>query len=224
MTTSHHITKAHLTKEQQQAQKVVLKTCLKLADKGYLAGIGGNVAIKIDDQHFAVTPSAADYYSMTADDICILTLDDLTTFHATKPPSVEAALHAKVFANRPDVLISVHTHQPIASSVALIGDDIFVENPAWQAVLGRRIRLVNYAPSGTGMLVKALGKTISDDNHAYLLKNHGVVVMAGDVDTAITQVELVEKAAAAHLQALIYRQHGANPKDALARFVLKQLA
>lgn len=205
------------------AQQTVLDTCIQLADKGYLAGIGGNIALRIDDKHFAVTPSAADYYSMTADDICILTLDDLTPIHAPKQPSVEAGLHAKVFATRPDCTISVHTHQPIASSVALIGDDIHVENPNWSALLGRYIRLVNYAPSGTGMLVKALGKTITADNNAYLLKNHGVVVMANDVATAIAQVEAVEKAAAAHLRALILKKHGASPQDKLAKFALAQL-
>lgn len=205
------------------AQQTVLDTCLKLADMGYLAGIGGNIALRIDDKHFAVTPSAADYYSMTADDICILTLDDLTPIHAPKSPSVEAGLHAKVFAKRPDCHISVHTHQPIASSVALIGDDITVENPNWRALLGRHIRLVNYAPSGTGMLVKALGKTITADNNAYLLKNHGVVCMASDVATAIKQVEMVEKAATAHLQALIFAKHGANPQNDLAKFALANL-
>lgn len=204
-------------------QTQVLDTCLRLADKGYLAGIGGNVAMRIDSDHFAVTPSAADYYSMVAGDICVLRLADLGDIHAPKTPSVEAALHAKVFEKRPDVQVSIHTHQPIASAVTLLNDDIHVENPTWRALLGRYIKVANYAPSGTGMLVRALGKLITASNHAYLLKNHGVVCMADSIDTGIAQVEAVEQAATAHLQALIYNKHGSQPSDELAKFALAQL-
>ncbi|MBW1876451.1 MAG: class II aldolase/adducin family protein, partial [Deltaproteobacteria bacterium] len=55
-----------------RARENVLATCLALAERGYVAGTGGNVALRADDKHFAVTPSATDYYSMAAADICIV--------------------------------------------------------------------------------------------------------------------------------------------------------
>lgn len=212
-----------LTPAQQNAQTQVLETCLTLADKGYLAGIGGNIALRIDEAHFAVTPSAADYYSMTDNDICILRLDDLTEIHAPKPPSVEAALHAAVFAKRPDVQISLHTHQPIASAVTLLDDDIDVEAPELRSLLGSKIKIAKYGPSGMSMLKNALSKIITNDNNAYLLRNHGVVCMAEDINTGIAQLEAVEKAASAHLRASIYKKHGATPQSELADFALFQL-
>ena len=42
----------------------------------FLAGTGGNVALRTDDEHFAVTPSATDYYAMNAADVCIVRLSD----------------------------------------------------------------------------------------------------------------------------------------------------
>ena len=45
----------------EAAREQVVHTCIELADRGYLAGTGGNVAIRVDAEHFAVTPSALDY-------------------------------------------------------------------------------------------------------------------------------------------------------------------
>ena len=37
----------------QDAREAVLATCIDLADRGYLAGTGGNVALRVDDEHLA---------------------------------------------------------------------------------------------------------------------------------------------------------------------------
>ena len=58
-------------------RETVIATCRSLADKGFLAGTGGNVAVRADDQNLAVTPSATDYYSMAPEDVCIVRLKDL---------------------------------------------------------------------------------------------------------------------------------------------------
>ncbi len=47
----------------QATRELVVKTCIELADGGYLAATGGNVALRVDQDHFAVTPSAIDYYA-----------------------------------------------------------------------------------------------------------------------------------------------------------------
>ncbi len=44
---------------EQRARVVAL--CVDLSRRGYLAGTGGNVALRIDAECFAVTPSAIDY-------------------------------------------------------------------------------------------------------------------------------------------------------------------
>ena len=40
------------------AREQVLTTCLALANRGYLAATGGNVALRIDETQFVVTPFA----------------------------------------------------------------------------------------------------------------------------------------------------------------------
>ena len=79
----------------------VIQACLTLAEAGYLAGTGGNVALRVNDELFAVTPSGADYYALQPDDICVLRLDTLEQMEGSLKPSVESAMHACMLPIRP---------------------------------------------------------------------------------------------------------------------------
>jgi L-fuculose-phosphate aldolase len=176
----------------EQARHEVISTCLLLADKGYLAGTGGNVACRIDDEHFAITPSATDYYAMLPEDICVLRLDNLRQVAGDRRPSVELRLHANILRARRECDASIHTHQPIASAYTLLGRDLKVEDPRHRAVLGSKAVLVGYAPSGTSWLASKLGKTIRSEIHAYLMHNHGVVCCGPTLDETVARVEALE--------------------------------
>lgn len=186
----------------------VLDACLTLADRGYLAGIGGNLALRLDQDHFAVTPSAADYYAMKAEDICVLRLADLEKIEGELKPSVESGLHAAMLRFHAGIGASVHTHQPLASAIALIRRDIPL--PPGDP-LGAKVALIPYAPSGTGLLVRALSKRLKQGLFAYLLRNHGVICGAVSLDEAIAAVSRIEAASARLLDQLIDRQPALNP-------------
>jgi L-fuculose-phosphate aldolase len=177
-----------------QARLKVVSICLLLADKGYLAGTGGNVACRIDDEHFAITPSATDYYAMGPEDICVLRLDNLTVIAGNRRPSVEHRLHAHVLRARRDCDASIHTHQPIASAYTLVGRDLEILDPCHRAILGPKAARVSYAPSGTNWLASRLGKALQPDINAYLMRNHGVVCCGPTLDETVTRVEVLEAA------------------------------
>ena len=181
----------------ESTREDVLATCLALAEKGYLAGTGGNVALRADSNHFAVTPSATDYYSMTAADICVMRLSDKKQVEGENKASVESGLHAGVLLARPECAASVHTHQPIASAYTLLGRPLEVRDEAHRALLGRTISCVGYAPSGTGILAMRVARAIEPDTHAYLMRNHGVVCVGKDADEAMQRVAALESECAA---------------------------
>ncbi|MBV8665735.1 MAG: class II aldolase/adducin family protein [Burkholderiaceae bacterium] len=178
----------------------VIDACLQLAESGFLAGTGGNVALRVDSELFAVTPSGADYYAMRADDICILRLDTLEKVEGELKPSVESGMHAAMLRFKKTMWASVHTHQPLASAVALLNVDIPLTGEEDRCALGDKVAIVPYAPSGTGMLVKAFARRLQDDLQAYLLKNHGVICCAPTMSDAIANVSRIERAAAAFLR------------------------
>jgi len=197
----------------------VVELCIELSRRGHLAGTGGNVAMRLDEAHFAVTPSATDYFEMGPADVCVLRLSDLARVEGDRAPSVESGLHARVLRARRDVNCSIHTHQPVASACALLGEPLPVVEPALRRSLGAVVTLVGYAPSGTAWLSHKLARTLRADRNAYLLRNHGVLCCASSTDGAVQAVEDLEALARRHLEERITRQIKANPgrQDALAR-------
>ena len=185
----------------QETRQEVVRACIELADKGYLAGTGGNVALRADDDHFAVTPSATDYYAMSAADVCVVRLSDKAQVEGEREASVEAGLHAGVLLARPECWASVHTHQPIASAYTLLARPLEVRDDRHRLLLGVRVPCVGYAPSGTSLLATRVARTIKPSIHAYLMRNHGVVCVGKNADEAMRRVAALESECAAFFEA-----------------------
>lgn len=202
-------------------RQAVADMCRHLSGEGFLAGTGGNIGLRLDDRLFAVTPTATDYATMKAEDVVILRLDTLEQIEGEKKPSVEKGLHQRMLHAWPERRASIHTHQPIASAVALLHETI-----AWPAgspgELGRHIGLIPYRPSGTGMLVKALGRALRPDILAYLLASHGVICTVATLDDAPGMVRRIEAAAAAHLRTRI--DHNGSTDSTVRRMIAETLA
>lgn len=180
----------------RNVREQVLSTCRVLADRGFLAGTGGNVALRADDRHFCVTPSGTDYYTMVPEDICVLQLEDLKQVAGERKPSVESGLHSQVLKARPDCVASIHTHQPVASAYTLFARPLQVASESHRQLLGDTVPCAGYAPSGTGWLAGRVAKQVTADIHAYLMRNHGVVCVGETVETAMARVEALEQACA----------------------------
>lgn len=197
-------------------RSAVVQLCLRLSERGYFAGTGGNLMLRIDETLVAVTPSATDYLSMEPQDVCLLRLADLSVVEGARPASVETGLHARVMRARPEVGCTIHTHQPLASACALIGVPLQVP-PALQPVLGVTVPVVGYAPSGTGWLARKLAAAVQPDRQAWLLRNHGILCCGRDSAGALLAVEQLESLARDHLVSCIERRMQALPQGPRAR-------
>ena len=194
----------------EREREIVVALCRDLVARGFLAATGGNVALRIDAERFAVTPSAMDYSVMTAADVCILSLAELARVDGDRAPSVESGLHAGVLQKRADCGCSVHTHQPAASACALIGEALPIDDPALSAILGARVPVVGYAPSGTGWLAGKVAAAVRPDVHAYLMLSHGALCCGVDPEEATARVAALEAAALAELRRRILSRREAG--------------
>ena len=198
-----------------QERQSVVELCLELSRRGYFAGTGGNIALRVNARLIAVTPSATDYHAMSAADVCVLRLADLTKVEGDLAPSVESGLHARVLRARPDMNCSIHTHQPVASACALLGRDLEVPKEL-QPLLGQRVPVIGYAPSGSGWLSHNLGRALRPDINAYLMLNHGIVCCGRDAEQAMQALDGLESLARAHLLRQIDSRAVNQPLNALA--------
>jgi len=189
---------AEFSTEKQQ----IVATCHTLLDRGYLKATEGNISARVKGQNaFAITPSNYDYAKMQEEDICVLGFD-LKPLAGTMKPSIESGMHAAVYQARPDAHAIIHTHQPYASALALIKMPIPALFDEQVRFLGRSVEIINYAPSGTGFLKNNVQKAVKSGANAFILQNHGVLVLGGDMERAIHNMALLEKCALAYLLAL----------------------
>ena len=96
----------------------------------------------------------------------------------------------------------IHTHQVYTSALTLIKAPIPALFDEQVRFLGREVKIIPYAPSGTGMLKNTVAKHVRDHNNAYMMQNHGALVFGHDMERAIHNVEILEKCALTYLISL----------------------
>jgi len=187
----------------QTYKQEVVNTCHTLLDRGYLKATEGNISARTSGQNtFAITPSNYDYAKMQVNDICILNFD-MQQIEGSMKPSIESGMHAAVYQQRADVHCIIHTHQPYASALALIKMPIPALFDEQVRFLGRSVDIISYAPSGTGFLKNAVKAKVKNNNNAFILQNHGVLVFGVTMEQAIHNMALLEKCALTYLLAIM---------------------
>jgi L-ribulose-5-phosphate 4-epimerase len=180
----------------------VVDICHTLVERGFLKTAEGNISLRVPGQPaFAITPSSYDYLKMQAQDICVLDLG-LNQLAGELKPSIESGMHAAVYQNRADVHAIIHTHQVYASALALISAPIPALFDEQVRFLGRSVEIIAYAPSGTPFLKNNVRRKINTNSNAFILQNHGVLILGGNAERAIANLALLEKCALAYLLAL----------------------
>ncbi len=180
----------------------VLDTARLLLAQDILKGTGGNLSVRVTGEAaFAITPSNFDYAQMTLDDVCVLDWEGKALEGARKP-SIESGMHAAVYEARPDVNAVIHTHQPYASALALINKPIPALYDEQVRFLGRSVEIIPYAPSGTGFLKQKVQAKVRNGHNAFILKNHGALILGPDTERAVHNLHLLEKCALTYLLAL----------------------
>jgi L-ribulose-5-phosphate 4-epimerase len=189
--------------EYQIYKQEVVNTCHTLLERGYLKATEGNISSRVKGKNeFAITPSNYDYAKMQENDICVLNYETVLLEGKMKP-SIESSMHSAVYQNRADVHCIIHTHQPYASALALIKMPIPALFDEQVRFLGRSVDIISYAPSGTGFLKNAVKAKVKNNNNAYILQNHGVLVFGGTMEQAIHNMALLEKCALTYLLAIM---------------------
>jgi len=185
----------------------VRQTAMELVAEGLLMATGGNVSLRIDQGEglVAITPSSKDYRELGADDICVVDFQG-NPVEGAHVPSFETAMHIAVYRNRPDVNAVIHTHQSFASIYSLIGEGIPALFDEQVINLGNRVETVPYALSGSEELMRHITRAVGNRCNAYILQNHGCLVLGSDIAAAARNARLLEKTASVYYRALLLKK------------------
>ncbi|MPZ63847.1 MAG: class II aldolase/adducin family protein [Propionibacteriales bacterium] len=132
----------------------------------------------------------------------------------------EYPIHTEVMAARPDVGAVVHTHSPAAVAFGATGRPL--QPVSHEATLFVPPDIARFTRTGDLILTAELGKALADalgERNAALMVNHGVVVAAPDVPTAVVTTVLLDAACRMQLQVLSAggAEHWSSDREALAK-------
>jgi len=185
-----------------EAMKEVLITSQEMARKGLVTGTSGNCSVCVRDQGLvAITPTSVEYELMLFEDICVMDVSGELVEGKLKP-SVEINMHLAVYEARPEVGGIVHTHQPMATAVAVAGQGIppVLEEEVFKLLGG--VELAEYAPPGTQELATSAVAALGHRN-ACLLAHHGVLAVGTKIKDALLNAEIVERSAYVYIMSRI---------------------
>ena len=162
-----------------------------LLEKGLVARTWGNISIRKDATHFAISPSGLGYENMTEEDVPIYDIES-ETWEGSRKPSSEKKIHGAAYKIFPDVNFVIHTHQDYATAVGLVGTEDLKLTPEEKNLLGD-IRVAGYGLPGTKKLKKNVEAAYLKGSKVVLMLHHGAVILGTDRDDAIKKAEALEE-------------------------------
>ena len=177
-----------------------------MRDNALIKGNGGNVSMRVPGaapdgrDAFLVTPTAMSYDTMVPADVVLV--DELgNTLDGKRRPTSDMTAVLYIFRHMPEVNVVIHTHQPYATALGLVVDELPAD---FTTVIDELHAAVHVAPftrssdEGMGILtVEHIGDAL-----AVILKHHGVIAVGKDIDQALTAAIYLEESCQAYLAAL----------------------
>ena len=175
----------------EDVKRDVLQVCRRMYERGLVAGVDGNVSVRLSKEHLLVTPSGMCKGFVGADDLVVCDLAG-KQLAGKRRATTEIKIHLAAYALRDDVCAVVHAHAPYATAFAVAGlvpsEKLMPE--AYLAV--GKVALAPYGTPSTEELAERLRPSLRDHD-AVLLANHGALTLGRDVIAAYHRMEALEQ-------------------------------
>lgn len=170
-----------------------------LYDRGLTPGSSGNISVRLPDG-VLITPTNSCLGRLDPDAISRLNSDG--ELLSGKPPSKEAFLHLAYYRSRPKETAVVHLHSTWSVAASCLADvdpdNVLPAITAYYVMRVGRLPRVPYFPPGDGGLAAAVEAAVKEAR-GVLLANHGPVIGAADLDSAVYAAEELEETAKLYL-------------------------
>lgn len=175
---------------ERQSRAEIVRLGKRMHGCGFVAGMDGNLSVRLDKNRVLVTPTSMSKGSMQPSDLVIVDLQGRKV-QGRRDVSSEIGMHLLIYRLRPDVQGIVHAHPPTATGFAASGMAL-TQPLVCELVVGLGcVPLARYGTPGTTELSDALEPLIPEYD-AVLMANHGVVTYGQDLLHAYMKMETVE--------------------------------
>jgi len=149
--------------------------------------------------HILVTPSGMSYETLVPADVVVMTPEG-KVLEGTRRPSVDTVALLHIFNHMPEVNAIIHTHQPYATAIGLVMDEL----PAFCTTLvNATMGAVTVAPYSNAASLDMGLRTVEfiGDKRAVILRNHGVVAVGPTLKDALYAAVYLEDASRSYCAA-----------------------
>ncbi len=175
---------------EQKSRAEIVRLGKLMHGSGFVAGMDGNLSVRLDQGRVLVTPTSMCKGSMKPGDLVVVDLEG-RRLEGRRNVSSEIGMHLLIYKLRPDIGGVVHAHPPTATGFAASGMAL-TQPLVCELVVGLGcVPLARYGTPGTSELADALEPLIPDYD-ALLMANHGVVAYGQDLLHAYMKLETVE--------------------------------
>jgi len=165
--------------------------CKRLYEKEYIAGIEGNLSLRLPENRFMITPKGLNKGFISSKDMVTCDLDG-NKIEGAHEPSSEVKIHAAVYKHRNDVNAVCHAHPIFATVFSLAGKPLNKAIlPEFIAALGV-VPLVKYATPGSEKLASNLIEVV-EKYDAFLFEKHGSLTLGRSMIEAFNRTEILER-------------------------------
>lgn len=181
---------------EQQARKEMVRLGASFFQRGYATGSAGNLSLLLDDGTLLATPTGSCLGELDAQRLSTVTLHG--EWIAGDKPSKEIAFHRALYLNNPDCRAVVHLHSHYLTALSCLQnlDSQNCIRPFTPYVVMRvgDVPVVPYYKPGDARLAEDLAQ-LAPRYRAFLLANHGPVVVGQSLQEAADNTEELEETA-----------------------------
>ncbi|MGG6192545.1 aldolase [Pantoea allii] len=181
---------------EQQAREEMVKLGASFFQRGYATGSAGNLSLLLDDGNLLATPTGSCLGALDASRLSTVTLQG--EWLGGDKPSKEIAFHRALYLNNPDCQAVVHLHSHYLTALSCLQnlDSQNCIRPFTPYVVMRvgDVPVVPYYKPGDVRLAEDLAQ-LAPCYRAFLLANHGPVVVGKSLQEAADNTEELEETA-----------------------------
>ncbi len=181
---------------EQQAREEMVQLGASFFQRGYATGSAGNLSLLLEDGNLLATPTGSCLGELQADRLSKVTMQG--EWISGDKPSKEVAFHRALYLNNPACKAVVHLHSHYLTALSCL-NDLDSENcirPFTPYVVMRvgDVPVVPYYKPGDDRLAEDLSQ-LAPRYNAFLLANHGPVVVGKSLREAANNTEELEETA-----------------------------
>lgn len=181
---------------EQQAREDMVQLGASFFQRGYATGSAGNLSLLLEDGNLLATPTGSCLGELKADRLSKVTMQG--EWISGDKPSKEVAFHRALYLNNTDCKAVVHLHSHYLTALSCLNDLDHGNciRPFTPYVVMRvgDVPVVPYYKPGDDRLAENLAE-LAPRYNAFLLANHGPVVVGKSLREAANNTEELEETA-----------------------------